>query len=456
MVEVPQASVLGPAEAEEGPFPMSVLQTLCERMGAPDLLRFADPMSVQQMLCERIPAPDLLRFAEAVETQADVSAMSGCDEASFRSPFGPDSAFGEPQALGDYLVAYSNRTLAPMIPSDSSCATIQLGCPVDFRIVVMAPKDQKEEYPLALVSLSPVFHTSFLRAPGAKILSEKKQKRMQTQILSDVLREAARVISDYPDLYHALFDVIMPHYMKEGRFDVAEEVCRAGLRYHALPMFGPGGDQQYMKALGPAAPPGSPVRCRLWFVLGQCLEAQAAYGSAARAYEAAAKQIPRTKPPAHVGPVFPGFMPLCDVLNAQGLALKRAGDCAGARRAYTQAARAAPPGDPIHEALRINLRLLKQQEDAIRQVRRRHGPGAVVGVHVPEETRKGIATHIRESQEDPGAQLLSMCGYCGGWFPKVWRCKKCQARTYCSAACQKDDWKAGHKKECRPLGQTSV
>jgi hypothetical protein len=60
----------------------------------------------------------------------------------------------------------------------------------------------------------------------------------------------------------------------------------------------------------------------------------------------------------------------------------------------------------------------------------------------------------------PPGQLLELCEPrrcaapecdkeepCRGWFKK---CARCAAVPYCSKACQKAHWRAGHKRECQP------
>jgi hypothetical protein len=52
----------------------------------------------------------------------------------------------------------------------------------------------------------------------------------------------------------------------------------------------------------------------------------------------------------------------------------------------------------------------------------------------------------------PVAPSGKVCACCGGTFPKLYRCSGCAAVGvsigYCTAACQKTHWKAGHKKVC--------
>jgi hypothetical protein len=41
------------------------------------------------------------------------------------------------------------------------------------------------------------------------------------------------------------------------------------------------------------------------------------------------------------------------------------------------------------------------------------------------------------------------CTQCGELFPKLHRCTRCKAVSYCSKQCQVAHWKAGHKQVCK-------
>ena len=43
--------------------------------------------------------------------------------------------------------------------------------------------------------------------------------------------------------------------------------------------------------------------------------------------------------------------------------------------------------------------------------------------------------------------LLLMCQHCDKPAPEL-RCSRCRAAYYCSSACQRAAWKAGHKAAC--------
>lgn len=48
-------------------------------------------------------------------------------------------------------------------------------------------------------------------------------------------------------------------------------------------------------------------------------------------------------------------------------------------------------------------------------------------------------------------QLCSFCSSPEGQQVKHKRCSACKQRLYCSVDCQRNDWKKGHKNECKTL-----
>lgn len=70
-------------------------------------------------------------------------------------------------------------------------------------------------------------------------------------------------------------------------------------------------------------------------------------------------------------------------------------------------------------------------------------------------------THIRKVEDmanqvkKTGKELeFNCCSYCGSpesQTIKHKRCSQCKQRLYCTADCQKYDWKKGHSKECKQL-----
>lgn len=56
---------------------------------------------------------------------------------------------------------------------------------------------------------------------------------------------------------------------------------------------------------------------------------------------------------------------------------------------------------------------------------------------------------------DFGGVFASMCSFCSKELGKdaIKRCGQCKKRIYCSRECQTNDWKKGHKKECKLLLQ---
>lgn len=61
--------------------------------------------------------------------------------------------------------------------------------------------------------------------------------------------------------------------------------------------------------------------------------------------------------------------------------------------------------------------------------------------------------HIRKvydlpHEEDVAAASVRMCTFCGQQPEKLLACSHCKSVQYCSAQCQAQDWKAGHKSSC--------
>lgn len=52
------------------------------------------------------------------------------------------------------------------------------------------------------------------------------------------------------------------------------------------------------------------------------------------------------------------------------------------------------------------------------------------------------------------AKLCHACAKPEARGSKLLRCGACGVSSYCSAACQKADWKAGHKGACKALGES--
>lgn len=58
---------------------------------------------------------------------------------------------------------------------------------------------------------------------------------------------------------------------------------------------------------------------------------------------------------------------------------------------------------------------------------------------------------VQESSEAPAS-----CQVCGKQDIKLRRCQQCRCAFYCSIACQRHDWKAGHRKRCRKANPSTV
>lgn len=64
--------------------------------------------------------------------------------------------------------------------------------------------------------------------------------------------------------------------------------------------------------------------------------------------------------------------------------------------------------------------------------------------------------HLEKLEEDAKAELEKTsikCAHCGVYQGEVKHkvCSACKKRYYCSVTCQKEDWKAKHKSECKSL-----
>lgn len=90
-------------------------------------------------------------------------------------------------------------------------------------------------------------------------------------------------------------------------------------------------------------------------------------------------------------------------------------------------------------------------------VAQRAPPAATAG---SSGTSAGLGASTAAAAAAMGAAAVGgskRCACCGGSFAKLYRCSNCAAAGlevgYCSAACQKSHWKAGHKKVCGKVHQ---
>lgn len=73
-----------------------------------------------------------------------------------------------------------------------------------------------------------------------------------------------------------------------------------------------------------------------------------------------------------------------------------------------------------------------------------------VGGQVGLPTVRKIACYLTDAR-----RTCAACGQLpatGG--QRLKRCDRCLSRWYCSAACQRADWRAGHKAVCRPSSRS--
>jgi hypothetical protein len=78
---------------------------------------------------------------------------------------------------------------------------------------------------------------------------------------------------------------------------------------------------------------------------------------------------------------------------------------------------------------------------------RRAAPSAAAA----QQQQPGAATGVVGSNGSSEAKPSRACAQCGELFPKLLRCTRCKAVSYCTKECQVAHWKAGHKKECKEL-----
>ena len=70
------------------------------------------------------------------------------------------------------------------------------------------------------------------------------------------------------------------------------------------------------------------------------------------------------------------------------------------------------------------------------------------------EQQRQFAAAVTNQQENQGRALFKLCSFCSspeGDAIKHKQCSQCKQRLYCSTDCQRNDWKKGHKAECKVL-----
>jgi len=67
---------------------------------------------------------------------------------------------------------------------------------------------------------------------------------------------------------------------------------------------------------------------------------------------------------------------------------------------------------------------------------------------------RSLEEKVKQARTDGAPIQFAMCSYCGSPESQTIRhkrCSQCKQRLYCTADCQKFDWKKGHSKECKQL-----
>lgn len=70
------------------------------------------------------------------------------------------------------------------------------------------------------------------------------------------------------------------------------------------------------------------------------------------------------------------------------------------------------------------------------------------------EQQRSFAQAVSTQQQNKGKALFNICSFCSspeGETVKHKRCSQCKQRLYCSIDCQRNDWRKGHKNECKSL-----
>jgi hypothetical protein len=66
---------------------------------------------------------------------------------------------------------------------------------------------------------------------------------------------------------------------------------------------------------------------------------------------------------------------------------------------------------------------------------------------------------VNQQQDNKGKPAFGLCSFCSspeGETIKHKRCSACKQRLYCSIDCQRNDWRKGHKNECKQLAQKAA
>lgn len=70
------------------------------------------------------------------------------------------------------------------------------------------------------------------------------------------------------------------------------------------------------------------------------------------------------------------------------------------------------------------------------------------------EQQRTFQKAVDNQAENKGEALFKICSFCSspeGETMKHKQCSQCKQRLYCSIDCQRNDWKKGHKNECKAL-----
>ena len=406
---------------------------------------------VQECLCAvlRRPGAPQAPAAAAADSGADVEAEG---EALL---YQPDLLLDEArlEVIGKCRIHRFAQILPPC-----SGSLVHTACPVPIPEMMFSHADAPRT--AAGVSLSVRLRTL---APDVTFTAYGKERGSgrgpQVTLLCDAFLAVCRRMPDGADVYHALWETVMPVLMERGRFTEAVQACRAGLALHSGRLGGAVG------GLGREGRAVSAFMCQvLRYRLGEVLEAQGDFREAACAYAKCDVPVCAGDLPEELADMYASSDIHLNALNAQGLALRRAGELTEAAALYHRGLSLADPESDIAELLRNNLevanrgislqRMVKEQLPAVPNAALWPMLRAWGGKSLPSDQETARECALEQTQGVVPV-FSRPCAHCHQHAEGMKRCGGCKAVFYCSPECQKRAWKAGHKWQCTAKHNTN-
>ncbi|KAG2497416.1 hypothetical protein HYH03_004571 [Edaphochlamys debaryana] len=181
---------------------------------------------------------------------------------------------------------------------------------------------------------------------------------------------------------------------------------------------------------------------------GEAAPPLAAALAAAAAHEALGADVESWLRPVPSNPQEPSWMPLLDVLKGSGG--ERGTELAAALRRLRLAAGRRPAGGCGSADVGAGMGAFADEASELWAARRARlglwpGPGA------PEEAQAQAAGWSGDAVVCGWVGCVNFAGESEGSL-KLKRCGGCGAVRYCSAECQRADWRGGHKEQCKAAG----